>query len=100
LGERLDLRGLLLSAREVGLTLVLLHDDRQLRLGQVRLLARALLGLAQLAFLDRGLLLTVVGLDLLLGDLTRPQLNQDLLDLLTAGSGRGVPISTSCSSRL
>ena len=65
------------------------------------LLARATLGLAQLALLHRGLLLPRVGLDLLLGDLPRAQLRQDLLDLAAAARRDvGVPISTSCSSRL
>ena len=62
---------------------------------------RARLGLAQLALLDRGLLLARVGLDLLLGDLPRAQLGQDLLDRARRPAPRvGVPISTSSSSRL
>ena len=49
---------------------------------------RARLGLAQLALLDRGVLLPLVGLHLLLGDLPRAQLRQDLLDLAAARAGR------------
>ena len=100
-GERLDLGRLLLGAGEVGLALVRLHGDRQLGLGDRRLLARALSASRSSRSFDRRLLLAVVGLDLLLGDLARAQLRQDLLDLLPPGAPLvGVPISTSCSSRL
>jgi hypothetical protein len=54
-------------------------------LGDRGLLLRLGFGLAQFALLLGGDLLTLVGADLLVGDLTL---------------GRGVPISTSCSSRL
>ena len=76
LGQRLNLRGLLLSARVVGLALVRLDRDRDLGLGEQRLLLGARLGLAQLALLRGGPLLARVGLDLLLGDLARAELDR------------------------
>src|SRR5262249_4394245 len=88
LRERLDLRRLLLGAGEVGLALVGLDRDRELRLREHGLLLGARLRLAQLALLDGGLLLAVVGLDLLESDLTRAELCQDLLDLPAALAGR------------
>jgi hypothetical protein len=82
------LLGLLLGAGQIGLTGVLLHLDRQLALGDRRLLLGARLGLAQLALLLGGELLPLVGADLLVGDLPLAQLGQDLLDLVVAlGAG-------------
>ena len=76
----------------------------ELGLGDERLLLGARLGLAQLALLDRGLLLARVGLDLLLGDLARAQLGQDLLDLARPARRRSAcrsapPPARGCSAR-
>ena len=65
-----------------------LDVDRQLGLGDERLLLGARLRLAQLPLLHRGLLLPRVGLDLLLRDLARAQLRQDRLDLAASRAGR------------
>ena len=75
----------------VGLTLVALDSNADFRFGQRLLLAGTRLSLAQLALFDRRFLLAIVGLDLLLGNLPRSQLRQDLLDLLVAGRGRWCP---------
>src|SRR5437867_140047 len=84
LRESLNLRRLLLGAGVVRLALVGLDRDVQLRLRERGLLLGPCLSLAQLALLDRGFLLPVVGFHLLLGDLARAELRQDLLDLAAA----------------
>src|SRR5207249_8606206 len=89
LRESLNLRRLLLGAGVVRLALVGLDRDVQLRLRERGLLLGPCLGLAQLALLDRGFLLPVVGFHLLLGDLARAELRQDLLDLAAALARRG-----------
>src|SRR5438552_18446995 len=80
LREGLDLGRLLLGAGVVRLALVGLDRDGQLRLRERGLLLGPRLGLAQLALLDRRLILPVVRFTLLLGDLARATLGTHLLD--------------------
>ena len=56
--------------------------------------------LAQFALFDRSFLLAGIGFDLLLGNLPRAQLGEDIFDLHITRRCCGVPISTSSSSRL
>ncbi len=79
---------LLLGAGEARLARVLLHQDRQLRLGDGGLLLGLGLGFAQLSFLLRRQLLALVGADLFVGDLALAQLGQDALDLVVAAGAR------------
>jgi hypothetical protein len=88
LRQRADLRRLLHRALVLRLALVALHRDRELRLRDRLLLARARLRLAELALLDGGLLLPPVRLDLLFGDLAVAKLLQDHLDVLVAAGRR------------
>ena len=72
----------------LGLPLVRLDVDRELRFGDERLLLGARLRLAQLLLLHRRTFLPGVGLDLLLGDLAGAELRQDGLDLAAGHTRR------------
>jgi hypothetical protein len=100
LGLHAGLFGLLRGLAQRRLALVLAHDDRQFGLGDRGLLVGLGFGLAQGLFAFGRDALLFVGRHAFFGDLAFAQLLQHFLDLVVAALARGVPISTSCSSRL